>query len=99
MCAGALPAKTKDYWDEALRKVTCLDCGGQFNDLDALPSAQSGPDGQSSPSSQPPPAQLAMPVPPSAPTSGGAPPPRMSTNGVITSARRSLISASLGCQE
>ncbi len=80
-CAAVLPAKTKAHRDKASRKVTCLNCGGQFDDREPMPSAESGPDGQSSPSSpappaprpnQPPPAQSAKPTPSPAPTSGRA---------------------------
>jgi hypothetical protein len=80
-CEVALPAKTKAHWDKASYEVTCLDCGGQFDELDALPSVDSGEAEGSTPPSpappatepnQPPLAPPTMPTSPQAPTSGRA---------------------------
>ena len=77
LCAVALPAKTKAHWDKASRKVTCLDCGGQFEDLEPPPFAEARSDGQSPPpspavlSTEPDHPPLASTTaPPPAPTSG-----------------------------
>jgi hypothetical protein len=78
VCGAALPAKTKAHWDKTSRKITCLDCGGQFDDPEALPSVDSGEDEESSPQSPAPlatePEQplLASPTTSQAPTSGRA---------------------------
>jgi hypothetical protein len=34
VCRAALPAKTRAHWDKPTHKITCIDCAGQFNELE-----------------------------------------------------------------
>jgi hypothetical protein len=43
-CGVALPAKTKAHWDKTERKITCLNCSAQFDDLEAPPSVETEAD-------------------------------------------------------